>query len=103
MYIYKLSVNLAELYLILKIRLMLVSSTLMFSWVLVLLVLECWLVKSSVRILFMVLIMMFSGKEQQEARARNMTLREEDQENHEPSLHLMPMLNWFCQCRYAHN
>lgn len=73
----------------------------MFTWVLLFIFLECLLIKVSVRILLMVLVMMFADKEQQEARARDMILREEVQENHEPFLHLMPMLNWSCQYRYV--
>lgn len=40
--------------------------------------LECWLVKFTVRILFMVLGMMFADKGQQEAKARDMILKEEE-------------------------
>lgn len=45
--------------------------------------------------------MMFADKEEEESRARGMILREKAQENHEPFLHLMPMLNWTCQCRFV--
>ena len=91
-----LSISLAEIYPVLKIRLVLITSIIMFMWVLLFIVLECLLIKVSVRIL----LMMFADKEQQEARARDMILREEVLENHEPFLHLMPMLNWSCQYRY---
>jgi len=43
---------------------------------------------------------MLAGRGQQEARARDMILKEEGQENLELFLHLMPMLNCHCQCRY---
>jgi hypothetical protein len=42
----------------------------------------------------MVLVIMFADKGQQEARVRDMILREEEYENLELFLHLMPMLNW---------
>jgi len=55
--------------------------------------LECWY-SSVLAFLFMVLVIMFADKGQQEARVRDMILREEEYGNLELFLHLMPMLNW---------